>query len=98
MYDYTGWIVQANAGRDKDGIFCVVGVDQEGHMLLLADGKRRRLCAPKKKRRSHVQPLGTSDHPVFARLRAGCAVGDGELRKALAVFREGGNHAWQKTI
>ena len=29
MYDYTGWIVEAAAGRDKGGVFCVVGVDQE---------------------------------------------------------------------
>ena len=32
MFDYTGWIVRADAGRDKGGIFCVVGVDQEGRM------------------------------------------------------------------
>jgi len=38
MFDYTGWIVQADAGRDKGGIFCVVGVDQERYMVLLADG------------------------------------------------------------
>ena len=38
MYDYTGWIVRADAGRDKNGIFCVVGVDQEGQRLLLAFG------------------------------------------------------------
>ena len=24
MWDYTGWIVQARAGRDRDGVFCVV--------------------------------------------------------------------------
>ena len=97
MMDVTiAQVVMSTAGHDRGRLFCVV--DAQGDFLLLADGKRRRLCAPKKKRRSHVQPLGTSDHPVFARLRAGCAVGDGELRKALAVFREGGNHAWQKTI
>ena len=26
MYDYTGWIVQATAGRDQGDLFCVVGV------------------------------------------------------------------------
>ena len=29
MFDYTGWIVQATAGRDKEEIFCVIGVEQE---------------------------------------------------------------------
>ena len=46
MFDYTGWIVRADAGRDKDGVFCVVGVDQERTMLLLADGKRRKVSRP----------------------------------------------------
>ena len=42
MPDYTGWIVRAQAGRDKGGLFCVMGIVQEGRRLLLADGKRRR--------------------------------------------------------
>ena len=42
MFDYTGRIVQATAGRDKDGVFCVVGEDPARRLLLLADGKRRR--------------------------------------------------------
>ena len=42
MFDYTGRIVQATAGRDKDGVFCVVGVDHGAFRLLLADGKRSR--------------------------------------------------------
>ena len=49
MYDYTGWIVEAAAGRDKGGVFCVVGVDQERSMLLLADGKRRKVAIPRSK-------------------------------------------------
>ena len=49
MYDYTGWIVQATAGRDQGDLFCVVGVDQEQQRLLLADGKRRKVARPKRK-------------------------------------------------
>ena len=41
MFDYTGQIVQATAGRDKGGVFCVVAMDQRQERLLLADGKRR---------------------------------------------------------
>ena len=29
MHDCTGRIVQALAGRDKGGLFCVVGMDHE---------------------------------------------------------------------
>ena len=43
MFDHTGQIVRATAGRDKEGLFCVVGVDQDGQRLLLADGKRRKV-------------------------------------------------------
>ena len=42
MSEYTGQIVRATAGRDKEGIFCVVGAEHEPERLLLADGKRRR--------------------------------------------------------
>ena len=93
MFDYTGWIVQADAGRDKGGIFCVVGVDQEGRMLLLADGKRRRAAHPKRKKLGHVSCLTDQsrmyDHPVVHSLKQGEPVSDRALRRALAAFKEG---------
>lgn len=101
MFDYTGQIVRANAGRDKDGIFCVVGVDQERACLLLADGKRRRMLRPKLKKLGHVSCLTDTqhefDHPAIHKLKQGKPLSDRELRRALAAFK-GGNHAWQKTI
>jgi len=100
MYDYTGYIVRANAGRDKDGIFCVVGVDQERNRLLLADGKRRKVSHPKRKKLGHVwvllpdayaPPLKRHmyNHPVIRRLQGGKPVSDRALRRALAAFKEG---------
>ena len=101
MYDYTGWIVQATAGRDKDGVFCVVGVDREKVRLLLADGKRRKVSRPKEKKLGHVNCLTTGetmyDHPAIRKLKQGEPVSDRELRRALAAFK-GGNHTWQKAI
>ena len=38
MSDHKGQIVRATAGRDKEGIFCVMGVEKETGRLLLADG------------------------------------------------------------
>ena len=89
-FDCTGWIVQATAGRDKDGLFFVVGVDEETKRLLLADGKRRKAAHPKAKQSAHVQPveLGDFDHPVIQKLQQKEMVSDRELRKALAAFRE----------
>ena len=91
MYDYTGWIVRATAGRDKDGLFCVVGVDGESGMLLLADGKRRKVTRPKRKKLGHVEALTDEgrqyDHPAIEKLKQGQALTDKELRRALAAFR-----------
>ena len=50
MFDYTGQIVQATAGRDKGGVFCVVAMDQRQERLLLADGKRRKVVPAKRQR------------------------------------------------
>ena len=99
MFDCTGCIVQATAGRDKDQLFFVVGVDETRKRLLLADGKRRKAACPKAKQFGHVLPvdLGEFDHPVIRKLQQKASVSDRELRGALAAFK-GGNHAWQKTI
>ena len=93
MSDYTGWVVRATAGRDKDGLFCVVGVDRERNLLLLADGKRRKAARPKGKKLGHVELLTDKtwefDHPAIQKLKQGEPVSDRELRRALAAFKEG---------
>ena len=92
MLDYTGWIAQATAGRDKGGFFCVVGIDSPGRRVLLADGKRRRYARPKAKKLGHVKPLADHphgfDHPAIQKLTQGEALSDQELRRALAAFRD----------
>ncbi len=81
-----GDVVRSLAGHDKGTLFCVVNTD--GYFLLLADGKVRTLNSPTRKRRKHAQRAGLSDHPVLLRLRAGEPVGDREVRRALAAFRD----------
>lgn len=89
MYDYTGWIVRAEAGRDKGGLFFVTGM--ETPYLLLADGKRRRGSRPKRKKLRHISPLEQAgfNHPAVRKLKQGEPVSDRELRQALAAFKEG---------
>ena len=93
MFDYTGHIVQATAGRDKGELFCVVGMDEEQSRLLLANGKRRKTARPKEKKLGHVQVLTVAeqeyDHPAIQKLKQGEPVSDRELRRALAAFKEG---------
>ena len=97
MFDYTGWIVRATAGRDREGLFCVLGTDPQGR-LLLADGKRRKAACPKSKQLGHTQLVcGEFRHPAIRKLKQGVPVSDRELRRTLAAFK-GGNHTWQKTI
>ena len=87
--DYTGWIVRSEAGRDKGGLLCVVGMDRERKRMLLADGKRRKLARPKAKQIVHVtQITGDFDCPAIRRLRRGEPLSDKELRRALAAFRD----------
>ena len=81
-----GDVVRSLAGHDKDCLFCVIST--EGSAVLLVNGKERKLNSPKRKNIKHVQRAGTSDHPVLLRLKSGQPVGDKEMRKALAAFRD----------
>ena len=89
MFDYTGQIVQATAGRDSGDVFFVVGQTADGR-LLLADGKRRKAARPKAKKLRHVRLLHQEfDHPVIQKLQQGKPASDRELRQALAAFKGG---------
>ena len=57
-------IVLSVAGHDKGRLFYVAEVTEDG-FLLLADGKERKLDAPKRKRIRHVRGVGTSAHPAI---------------------------------
>ena len=89
MSNPIGCIVRATAGREKGQVFCVVGTQEE--MLLLADGKRRRLARPKRKKPGHVCCLTDQqnqfDHPVVENLRQGLTVSNREVRQLLGAFQ-----------
>ena len=92
MFDYAGWIVEAQAGRDKGKLFYVIGQDRDTPRLLLADGKGRKMARPKAKKLGHVKCLTDAkqefSHPVTQRLQRGETVSDRELRRALGAFKE----------
>ena len=58
------------------------------HLLLLADGKKRRVAAPKRKNAKHVEYVGAMDHPAIELVREGQPVRDRQLRQLLASFRD----------
>ena len=75
--ELKGTIVRSLAGHDAGDLYYVA--DTEGDVLLLTDGKRKRLSRLKRKRRKHVELTGYS---------IGEVIGDGQLRRALAAYRD----------
>ena len=82
-------IVKATAGRDKGKLFFVVDVEED--LLLLADGKTRRLERPKRKKRKHVVFQARFDCRVSEKIRSGEKLTNSDLRKTLAQFGGDGN-------
>ena len=81
-------IVKSIAGRDAGDLFFVL--ETQGDFLLLADGKRRRIESPKRKRVKHVAFVAQSDVPVAWKIRSSEKITNSELRKAIAAIG-GGN-------
>ena len=79
-------IIRSGAGRDKGKLFFVLAV--EGEYLLLADGKSRKVEAPKRKKRRHVLFVASEETRVSAKIKGEEKITNSELRKALAAFRE----------
>ena len=82
-------IVKSTAGRDKGKLFFVLEV--EGEFLLLADGKTRKLEAPKRKKRKHTEFAARYDCRVAEKIRSEDRITNSELRRTLAAFGGDGN-------
>ena len=82
-------IVKSTAGRDEGDLFFVLDTQEE--FLLLADGKRRRVESPKRKKRKHVAFVGESHSVVAEKIRSSEKITNSELRKALAACTGSGN-------
>lgn len=74
-----GQVVYSAAGHDKDSFYVVVQVEEDG-ACRIADGKRRKLAAPKRKNPKHLQPTRS----VIDLTQIGS---DKALRRALAALR-----------
>ena len=83
-----GDIVQSRNGRDQGRALFVADTDET--YLSLVDGKSRRQEQPKRKKRKHCMFLARDSCRVAERLRAGERVTNSEIRRALAVFKAGG--------
>ena len=82
-------VVQSMAGRDQGQYFFVLEVQDE--YLLLADGKLRKVEAPKRKKAKHVARIPLTDAYVAEKIRNGEKITNSELRKAIIAFSDEGN-------
>lgn len=76
-----GQIVISKAGRDKGDIFIVV--DYNEPYVFLADGKLRRLEAPKKKKIKHIQVTHFFDNVLHNQLQNDLRINNADIRKSL---------------
>jgi len=76
----VGSVVYSAAGRDKYRFYAVVGA--EGEVVLIADGKARKLEKPKRKNVLHLRPTKTVLSAVALKT-------DKQLRLALLPFNGG---------
>ena len=78
-------IVRSDAGRDRGKLFIVLAV--EGEYLLLADGKVRRVEAPRRKKRRHVRFVSADESRRADKIKRSEKITNSELRRTLAAYR-----------
>ena len=85
MVNYgLGQIVKAIAGRELGQYFIIVQLDAS--YVYLVDGKSRRLEAPKKKKRKHVQITHAVALEIADKLSKDDKLSNAEIRRSLKEF------------
>jgi ribosomal protein L14E/L6E/L27E len=72
----------SRAGHDKDTLYVVLESDET--YVWLADGKRRCLETPKKKKHKHVQIIKHLPQELIGQMQ--CITSDAHVRKILAAY------------
>lgn len=86
----SGQVVFSKNGHDQGDILIVLSV--EGAYVYLADGKRRKLEKPKRKKKIHVQPTNYVDAVLAEKIAQGAYLLDADIVKAIRTYQmEGGN-------
>ena len=68
-----GQVVYSKSGHDQGDVQMICAI--EGEYLLLADGRRRKLEKPKRKKKKHVQPTFYVEKDLAAKLQTGISSG-----------------------
>lgn len=78
---YPGLIVKAIAGRDKDKYFVILSSDDS--FCYIADGKRRKVDMPKRKKKKHLEVTELCSELIREKLEGGQVIGNSIVRKEL---------------
>ncbi len=83
-------LARSKAGKDKGTLYLVL--ERTEGTVLLTDGKRRKICRPKRKNRRHVEFLpGSANEALSGKLREPRI--DADIRRALAIVRVSSSQA-----
>ena len=82
--DISDVVISLN-GRDKGKFFIVIG--KEDNYSFLADGKRRKLEKPKRKKDKHIKLDGVVNERLTEKLKSGEKISNKEVRKVLAEYK-----------
>ena len=82
----SGQVVYSKSGHDKGDTLMVLFV--EGAYVYLADGKRRKIEKPKRKKMIHVQPTGYVDTLNADKLAEGAYVLDADIAKVIKKYKK----------
>ncbi len=77
-----GQIVRSKAGHDKGNVFFIVGILDDGYVLI-ADGDLRKVEKPKKKKIRHLQPYNKVSAVIAGKIKNGIRIENAELQKEL---------------
>lgn len=77
-----GQLVTSIAGRDEMQVYLVVGMTNN-QVLLLANGRERKMANPKRKNIRHVNVLKSIAIGAAEKLQSGIKVTDEEIRQAI---------------
>ena len=77
-----GQIVKSKAGRDKGYVFFVLEILDQDHVTI-ADGDRRKIENPKKKKIRHLQPHSAVSSVIAEKLERGERIENIELQREL---------------
>ncbi|HEY8496586.1 MAG TPA: KOW domain-containing RNA-binding protein [Limnochordales bacterium] len=79
-----GRVVSSRAGRDRDKLYVVYRVLEDGFVLVV-DGEKRTMARPKRKNPRHLVAHPVVAEGLGARWARGETVKDAEVRAALAA-------------